>query len=305
VPVPFSQVERREGLTEREFIQEYLRQRRPVVVTDGMRDWAARGKWTPEYLKGLVGELRVPLQGSGFDLLAWMRFGDYVDQLRVYEEGHLDGSQQEVPYLRWSYEDGGFTETLMKRVHGDWARPYFLPERFYLNPPELRSDPTVLRYPAFGVYVSPRSAVTRLHADDGITNAVLCQVYGRKRAFLMPPESASLFPDLKSWKAEPLGSPRVGEVYRGAPVWEVNLEPGDMLFIPACWLHEVYTLSTSVSLTYNFAHLTEFARYLPYVLHRVGTGLVEQVPRPGLRQPLQRFLEGYAKVGRRLDLDGF
>ncbi|RKH60319.1 cupin-like domain-containing protein [Corallococcus aberystwythensis] len=300
----FPQIERRAGLSDHAFIRDHLRQRRPVVVTDAMRDWAALGKWTPGYLKGLLGDMTVCLQGGGFQETRRMRFADYVDLLPRFESGDVPAGQ-EVPYLRWSDEDGGFTDALFRCVREDWARPSFLPARFYLHPHVLHSDPTTLRHPASGIYVSPKGAVTKLHADSGLTNAVLCQVHGRKQCFLISPDQAPLFPDLKSRTPEPWDSPRLREAYAGARVVETVLEPGDILFIPGCWLHEVYTLSASVSLTYNFAHVTEAARYMPFAVHYVASEAARQLSPPVLRRPVLRLLDGYARLGRRLNLEGF
>lgn len=300
----FPQIERRAGLGEREFIREYLRQRRPVVVTDGMRNWSALEKWTPEYFKRLLGDMTVCLQGAGFQQTQRMRFADYVDLLPRFETGEAP-AEQEVPYLRWSDEDGGFTDALFRCVRGDWARPSFLPARFYLHPHVIDSDPTTTRYPASGIYISPRGAVTKLHADSGLTNAVLCQVHGRKQCFLISPAQAHLFPDLKERRPEPLDSPRLRGSYAGAHVLETTLQPGDVLFIPGCWLHEVYTLNTSVSLTYNFAHVTEAARYMPFAVHYVAQEAARQLSPPVLRWPVQRLLDGYAWLGRRLRVEGF
>lgn len=301
----FPQIERRADLTEREFIREYLRARRPVVVTDAMRNWAALGKWTPQYFKSLLGHMTVQLQGSGFSEARRMRFGEYVDLLPEYETADFTGESREVPYLRWSDEEGGFTDELFRRVKDDWARPSFLPARFYLHPHVIHSDPTTSRYPASGIYVSPRGAITRLHADSGITNAVLCQLHGQKHAFLMPPDEAHRFPDLKTRRPLPLGAPDLRDAYRGARVVETILAPGDILFIPGCWLHEVYTLSTSVSLTYNFAHATEAARYMPFALHFVANEASQKITHPELKRPVRWLLDGAARVGRRLNLEGF
>jgi len=46
------QIERRENLSNEEFMKEYVYANRPVIVTDALRQWKAVGRWTPEFFRG-------------------------------------------------------------------------------------------------------------------------------------------------------------------------------------------------------------------------------------------------------------
>ena len=47
----------------REFVQQYLLPRRPVILTDAISQWTAVSRWTPEYLKDKIGDRKAPFRG--------------------------------------------------------------------------------------------------------------------------------------------------------------------------------------------------------------------------------------------------
>merc|ERR1712086_351476 len=110
--------------------------------------------------------------------------------------------------------------------------------------------------------VSPRGTGTRMHIDGSRTHAVLCMVSGKKRCFLMPPSTSGWFEnvyedcefDMK--KHQPYFRDCSQEMRQKLPMQpiEVTIEAGDVLFIPKCWMHEVFTEENSIMLTYNFLH---------------------------------------------------
>jgi hypothetical protein len=257
-------VDRRSDLTEREFVRDYLSRNRPVVVTDALERWPARRMWTPAYFKQRFGHIPVTLQGEFFYTVGQTTLGEFLDELPVFERNPLDG--RVVPYLRYSDgAQGSFTEAALAELKDDWSRPYFLPSGPYIYPPVLSgSDPTRKRYPDFGIYISPRGASTVLHVDNARTNAVLCQLHGRKRAFLFSPDQESLLPNPAHRKPENLERHPMPSFGRAEPL-ETTLEPGDAMFIPRAWFHEVYTLSASISLTYNFVHLSDARPWLAWL----------------------------------------
>src|SRR5690242_1995496 len=50
VRLPSLPIDRRERLSRREFTEEYLRPRRPVVIADAAKDWPALRLWNHDYL---------------------------------------------------------------------------------------------------------------------------------------------------------------------------------------------------------------------------------------------------------------
>src|SRR5206468_6870281 len=57
-------IERRAGLSSDEFLDRYYAANRPVILTGEMSDWPALEKWTPDYLKQVVGSKMIEFQGD-------------------------------------------------------------------------------------------------------------------------------------------------------------------------------------------------------------------------------------------------
>jgi hypothetical protein len=247
------------GLSAERFFSEFLTRNRPFVCTDVIARWPGGGRdWTIPSFRKRFGSVAVTLQQDFFEAFAGKKltFAEYTDQFPRYESAVTpDGSVTEAPpYLRYSNEPGEFGDIAYGALKSEWANPYFMPDRGYIVPfsPSF-IDPTKSRFPDFGIYVSPRGAVTRLHVDGDRSNALLCQVAGKKRCILFPPESWPLLP--RDWVNQKLSHYNIlGPPRFPVKTLEVILEAGDTLFIPRSWFHEVYTLEASISLTYNFVH---------------------------------------------------
>ena len=101
-------------------------------------------------------------------------------------------------------------------------------------------------------WIGPARTITPLHCD--YDDNLFAQLWGRKRIFLAPPHhDVFLYPR----EANPLlfGSPVDPEapdferypLARQAALVEIIVEPGDMLYVPAGWYHQVRALSFSLS----------------------------------------------------------
>src|SRR5690242_14366793 len=58
------QIERRIGLSTEEFFENYYTAHRPVILVGEMTDWPALSRWTPAYLRSVVGSRTVQYQGG-------------------------------------------------------------------------------------------------------------------------------------------------------------------------------------------------------------------------------------------------
>ena len=138
--------------------------------------------------------------------------------------------------------------------------PAFLPTTDYLLPyaPHGRTaDPVVDHFPAKGLFISPSGGRTSLHLDPWGSCAVLCQLHGRKRWFFYGPaqerylRNGATFvdptaPDLALFP----------EFHKAQLTAECVLEPGETIYVPHGWCHEVHSETDAVSLTWNFVHGT-------------------------------------------------
>lgn len=77
-------------ISQADFVNNYLKPRRPLVIKGLTNDWPARTKWTPEYLKQVVGKKTVPLYDNSKadpskpinSRAAEMPFDEYIDLMR-------------------------------------------------------------------------------------------------------------------------------------------------------------------------------------------------------------------------------
>jgi len=141
----------------------------------------------------------------------------------------------------------------------------------YVGNLELRELNALCHWPAWfdkmgppRFWLGPARTVTPLHCD--YDDNIFAQVWGRKRIFLAPPHHDEF---LYAREANPVlfGSPVDPEapdyerypLARQAALVEVIVEPGDMLYVPAGWYHQVRALEFSLS-------ANRWARALPFAL---------------------------------------
>jgi hypothetical protein len=141
----------------------------------------------------------------------------------------------------------------------------------YVGNLELRELNGMCHWPAYfekmgppRFWLGPARTVTPLHCD--YDDNIFAQIWGTKRIFLAPPHHDEF---LYTREANPVlfGSPFDPEapdyeafpLARQAAIAEVVVHPGDMLYVPAGWYHQVRALSFSLS-------SNRWARAVPLVL---------------------------------------
>lgn len=219
-----SPVPRVPTLGKQEFLREYKRPARPVVMSELTRDWPARRKWTPEYLRQVAGDRPVPLYDSQpargrkhqHAPTATLSLAEYLDRLAAGEKD-----------LRM------FFYNLVAEVPG-MAEDFRFPElglRFFRKLPVL--------------FAGGKGAKVQMHFDIDLADICLCHFGGRKRVMLFSPEQtrymyrvpfsfSSLF-DV-SWDAPDFEKYPALRRLRGE---SAVLEHGDVLYIPPGWWHFV------------------------------------------------------------------
>jgi hypothetical protein len=141
----------------------------------------------------------------------------------------------------------------------------------YLGNLELRELNSLCHWPTYfdkmgppRFWVGPAGTVTPLHCD--YDDNIFAQIWGTKRIFLSPPHHDEfLYP--REANAILFGSPFDPEapdfdkfpLARQATMIEVIVNPGDMLYVPAGWYHQVRALTFSLS-------SNRWARAVPFAL---------------------------------------
>ncbi|MEZ4320680.1 MAG: cupin-like domain-containing protein [Myxococcota bacterium] len=275
--------QRIERVSAEAFAKAHLAPGIPVIVTGAMADWPALEKWTPEWFAEVHGERKIPTYGTYFDFRGAMRLRDYVERYLV------GAPKQPIRYARWftlhqrvpDAQRFPWADEIFVHLRDDWRHPSFLPTTGYLfpfTPPGTELDiPSGTTVPSKALYLSPAGAVTNLHLDYWGSDAMLVQVHGRKEVVLYAPEDAKYlvreggpamlgtsggrhFADIKNPDLEAFP-----DFAKARPVVHDTLEPGEIAYIPMGWLHHVDTLTTSITLTWNFAHSASFRRWFEWL----------------------------------------
>jgi len=171
-----------------------------------------------------------------------MDLGEVVRRTAVEQEG------EECFYLRAVSEENPRSKPV--RLEEDFptiASDFILPEII----PAIRIFSSVLRVSSTGV---------RVWTHYDVMDNIYCQVVGHKEAVLWPPSEADKLylvgdksrvvnidnPDLQEFPLFPL-----------AKQYKANLEPGDILFIPALWFHNMLAKDFGVAVNVFWRELAD------------------------------------------------
>ncbi|HEX6804476.1 MAG TPA: cupin-like domain-containing protein [Terriglobales bacterium] len=275
-----ARLERVQNLSVDDFIHEYLEKNRPVVITGAMRNWKALETWQPAALARRFGNEKVQVYGDLFRLAAISTLSEYLDRYFAQQ------SAKPAPYVRWychlsSDERVPWADEVFLKFRDDWARPSFFPSHSFVLPYCSASetiDPTCDWFPAKGLFISARGARTRLHADPWCSDALLCQIYGRKDFVMYPPSQAPyLMHDGKSVDIEAPDLQAFPDFPKARPVVSDTLEPGEIVLVPAGWPHHFNSVSDSISLTWNFVHVSRLKPFVTYLSHAPAESELKQL----------------------------
>ncbi len=223
-----------------EFRDEYFNQHKPVVMKDLSKEWPAWSKWNWDYFKKLVGHQRVALynniKSDAYTPINkaddYKTFGEYIDMIRNGPAGwriFLFNIFEHAPEL---VKDFTWPEHLMKGF--------------------------VKKYPM--LFVGGATSITHMHFDIDLSNIMHTQFAGRKRVLLFPfSEQHKLY--RKPWEVLSLAD--FSNYYadnskldyeqfpalRYAKGYEIILDHGDTLFMPAGYWHHMEYLDSGFAMS--------------------------------------------------------
>jgi len=237
-------------ITPASFLADHYAANLPVVLDSELTDWPALDRWRPDYLKRVVGTATVEVQsGRARDpdyernMAAHrtaMPFNLFIDRITRRDAANdlyltAYNSAANAAALAPLHGDLGFLDKLLDPAGGT---------------------------PRGMLWIGPAGTFTPLHHD--LTNNLLLQIIGRKRVLLVAPaDTPRLYNDHHVYsRVRDLSEPHIVRRFPaldGVQVHEVILEPGDSLFLPLGWWHQVTALDFSVSITHtNFRWLNDF-----------------------------------------------
>ena len=233
-----TQVDRRDQLSVREFRREYLYPGRPVVITNAIEDWKARSLWTLDYFRSRYADTSIPLskyEGAHYR----------VEAVETASLGSFIGSIEHNDFTTYPYyiRDDWRIFVTHKELMGDYQIPKYFFDWYVFVPPFMK-----LIYPR--IFIGPKGAITPLHLDIWETHAWLAQLVGRKRWLLFPPDQRPLLYDYQVRPFQP--DLEKFPLYRNARPFECIIGPGDLIFVPSGWAHEVISLDATISITHNY-----------------------------------------------------
>lgn len=224
-----------DDITREEFIEKYLKPRKPVVIKNMARKWPAYQKWTMDYMKEVVGDVEVPLYDSSKAdpaapinaSAAKMKFTDYVDLI-----------QREPTDLRIFFFD---PIKHAKKLLAD-----------YISPKDLMGG-FLDKYPS--MFFGGKGSVTFLHYDIDMAHIFHTHFNGRKHILLFDykwkerlykiPYATYALEDYNIENPDFTKFPALD----GVEGIECFLEHGDTLFMPTGWWHWMKYLDGSFSIS--------------------------------------------------------
>jgi Cupin-like domain len=286
-------VERRERLSAEMFLQEYRIPRRPVIISDVAADWPAISSWSFDNLRQSAGAMRVYVRSrttysNGVStrgnedesevtlstLLDYFQSQDcpdlsYARQIPLSDFGPLGEDVKSPPYVT---EPARYPEVWMgpadtvTQLHWDPAHNLFAQIRgrkhvVLVSPDEAsRADPNQFSIAYIRSELVRRARLVAqlaaIEAELGPPDADFDR--NRLRALLAKHLDARqrrfLFNVLAGLNAYHADVDRVSRLTR----WEATLGPGEILFIPFMWRHQVRSLEPSVSVNW-FLHPSELS----------------------------------------------
>ena len=227
-------VPRVKKITKREFIKNYFKPQKPVVIEQSIEEWPAYSRWNMEYIKKVAGDKIVPL---------------YDDRPVRHEEGF---NQPHAQMKMADYIELLKTEPTKYRI--------FL-WNIFKQVPELQNDFT---YPDFGLKLKKKlpmlffggmDSYTFMHYDIDMANIFHFHFEGKKECILFPQsETKHLYkvphslithesidfsnPDFERW-------PTLKE----ASGYRTQLCHGEVLYMPEGYWHYMKYISPGFSMS--------------------------------------------------------
>lgn len=247
-----NQIDRWDTLARDPFYRWHYYLNRPAVIVGMLADWPALTRWTPRYLIETVGNAMVDIQSNRTDSADFERAKDrHTKQMRFAEfVEQVETATYSNDFYMTAYNGSRNIEALAPLYHDITTLSF------------CKDEPG---NPGF-IWYGPRGTMTPLHHD--LTNNFMAQVKGDKRVWLVSPfELPHVYNDHFCFSQVDLAHLDLERfpLMRDVPIYEVLLHPGDLLFLPVGWWHQVEALDTSITLTFtNFIPDNDFASSYPY-----------------------------------------
>jgi len=276
------EIDKVENISPEDFKKNYYDTMKPLIITGLAKQWPAYDKWNWDYFKQIVGEVKVGLynniKSDAYTPINtaddYKTFGEYIDMIKEGPAGwriFLFNIFQHAPQLT---KDFIWPEHLMKGF--------------------------VKRYPM--LFVGGATSITHMHFDIDVSHILHTQFMGRKRVLLFPNEEQY---KLYRKPFEVLSLVDFSNYYEGngtpdyaafpavkyAKGYEVILEHGDTLFMPAGYWHHMEYLDSGFAMSLR-ALQGSMSGKIKGVWNLFGMRTIDTVMKKTLPKPWYNYKKG-------------
>jgi hypothetical protein len=269
------------------FSQNHLDKGFPVIFRGLTASWPACGRWSADYFSQLSPTLVVPVKtyASNSINVQSIPIGAYAQLIKEME----NSTASSLPYCH----DVALFEQIPELINECPFDATFLPNWYQRK---------WWRYAQF--FIGPKASLTPLHFDTLLTHNLFFQITGRKRFTLYSPRDL-LHCGRRGWRwfdydPERPDYQRFPSARHTTPL-QIEVEAGDVLYLPPGTLHHVRGLDESVSFNIDFHSATSVLSALRPALKGMpltstyynlitALGVVGQVPSSILFGAYKRYL---------------
>jgi histone arginine demethylase JMJD6 len=288
-------IDKREKLSQKEFLYEYVLPNRPVILKDAARGWPAVGRWTPDFFQEHYGAKEVPV----FERKLSITVKETVS-LKQYVQEMTSSTQQRRSRYLFSLRIPRLFPELLKDLE---------PRPSYWDPNWLDSKYLLPGLPNFklrnitGLEMNmggSGSIFPFLHYDDLWTQTFITQVYGRKEWLLYPPDQTPYMyaqrqgDNISSIPMDSDVDLDAFPLFAKAKPLRVIVEEGEMIYGAPGWWHTTRALTTSIAVVLSTANGSIWSKVTRAAFNRLW-----QNPKWYLRPaalPIAAYMTGFRAI---------
>ncbi|CUI14067.1 Hypothetical protein, putative [Bodo saltans] len=260
LPMNLSGIERCGPLSRSEFVERFEKPNCPVIITGLMNSWRAMERWRLSSLLSSSPNLLLKTNGRSTNGKRFrMKLCDFVS--------YCEGWNGEKPLYIFDKKILGNTNLV-----DDYCVPeIFSEDLFDLMEDDDRPD---YKWLLFG----PNGSGSPFHTDPHDSSAWNAVIEGCKRVSFYPPWVIPPGVDEEEIHSEYYASEDTMEWYRSIyptlspekqPI-ECLVQPGEILFIPSGWWHQVQNIGHTIAVTQNFCSRITFPRVARHMNAHAG-----------------------------------
>ncbi|KTD73728.1 cupin-like domain-containing protein [Legionella tucsonensis] len=243
------------SLTLEQFHSNYVLRNTPVIIKDFVEFWRGYKLWSLDYFAKTIGQIKVRYYISKSNVYPDLSFIDEraMDKNAFFNEGKFVHFIELLKEFKNVFLAGDELSLFDKKKYNQQLD--VLTQDFEI-PPLIDKN----KLQSGGLWISPKNIVSWLHYDQNGCHNLNAQVKGSKSIFLFPPlntqnyylnlyskNEIANFSQVNIQAPDYIQFPR----YSNVVYFEGRLGEGEVLFIPAYWLHSFNHLG-DININLNF-----------------------------------------------------